>query len=136
MPTEAARHRLYEKIKEQWGEQNADELMSYLPPVGWADVATKQDLDALRVATKQDLEALRVATKQDLEALRLELTLLDTKLSAKIDGLGANVDAKIDREIGSLRGELHKDSVSQLRWILTVFVGLTGVFALIVNWLG
>jgi hypothetical protein len=45
MATEAGRHQLYEKISTEWGEEHADELMSYLPPVGWADVATKHDLD-------------------------------------------------------------------------------------------
>ena len=43
MPTEAGRHHLYETVKHAWGEDNADELMSLLPPVGWADVATKTD---------------------------------------------------------------------------------------------
>jgi len=128
MPTEAGRHRLYETIKEQWGEQNADELMSYLPPVGWADVATKGDLDALRVATKQDLETLRVATKQDLDALRIatkhELAILSAELRAKID---------------HLRSDIDKDSKIQLRWIvgavLTAQAGTITAFALFVNWL-
>jgi len=30
------------------GAKSADTLVSYLPPVGWADVATKHDLDATR----------------------------------------------------------------------------------------
>jgi hypothetical protein len=47
MPTEAGRHKLYEKAKERLGPEEADELMSLLPPVGWADVATKTDLDHL-----------------------------------------------------------------------------------------
>ena len=96
MPTEAGRHRLYEKIKEQWGQENADELMSYLPPVGWADVATKQDL-----------------------------RLLSAELRLEFEGL---------------RAEMHNEFATQLRWImgiiLTAFVGLTGLFAALVNWLG
>lgn len=75
---ETARFELHEGVREALGESRGDTLMSMLPPVGWADVATKQDTDALRVATKQDIdglrldvEALRVATKKDLEVLRL-----------------------------------------------------------------
>ncbi len=36
-------------------------------------LATKADLEALRVATKADLEALRVATKADLHELELRV---------------------------------------------------------------
>jgi hypothetical protein len=107
MPTEATRHRLYEKIKEQWGQENADELMSYLPPVGRADVATKQDLALL----------------------------------------GAELRGEMVAGFASLRSEMHKGfaehqgaMITQLRWmlgiVLTAFVGLTGVFSAIVNWLG
>lgn len=56
MPTETGRHRLYEKIKAEWDEENAAELMSYLPPVGWADVATKQDLCLLSVEIRAEME--------------------------------------------------------------------------------
>jgi hypothetical protein len=75
MPTEAARHRLYEKVKKQWGQDNADELMSYLPPVGWADVATKQDLAILDA-------------KIDSKIGRLD---------AKIDMLGAGLRTEMER---------------------------------------
>jgi hypothetical protein len=38
-------------------------------------VATKADIDALRIATKADIDALRVATKADIGAVRTELEL-------------------------------------------------------------
>jgi hypothetical protein len=117
MPTETGRHRLYEKIKEQWGEEHAAELMSYLPPVGWADVATKQDLEALRVATKQDLEALRVATKHDIDELRLATT-------HDIESLALRLESRIDRAL-----------VSYMRWTVGAMIGLTGIFGVLVNWL-
>ena len=67
---ERARHRLYERLEAVLGPDEAAILMEHLPPVGWADVATKRDLDALAVATKRDLDALAVATKRDLDAFQ------------------------------------------------------------------
>ena len=44
---ERARHELYQRLGETLGEEATNTLMSYLPPVGWADVATKADLLSL-----------------------------------------------------------------------------------------
>ena len=44
---ERARHHLYQRLEEQLGPEAASTLMEHLPPVGWADVATKRDLDHL-----------------------------------------------------------------------------------------
>ena len=117
MATETGRHRLYEKIKESWGEDNAAELMSYLPPVGWADVATKQDLDALRVATQQDVK------------------LLSAELRVEIKKVRSDVGDKIT----ALQSEMHNDSRTQLRWmvgsVLTIQIASIGTFAAIVGWI-
>jgi hypothetical protein len=45
---ERSRHELYLRLEETLGPEAATTLMEHLPPVGWADVATKRDLDALR----------------------------------------------------------------------------------------
>jgi hypothetical protein len=42
---ERSRHQLYVKLEQVLGRDEAETLMSHLPPVGWADVATKRDLD-------------------------------------------------------------------------------------------
>lgn len=42
--TEEERHELFEGLRESLGPERAATLMAHLPPVGWADVATKQDV--------------------------------------------------------------------------------------------
>ena len=71
--SEATRHQLHQRLSELIGPEEAATLMEHLPPVGWADVATKQDLEHLRVATKQDLEQVQVAMRGDLENVRVSM---------------------------------------------------------------
>ena len=42
---ERTRHQLFLRLEEVLGDEEANTLMEHLPPVGWADVATKRDLD-------------------------------------------------------------------------------------------
>lgn len=49
---------MYSKLKELMGEEDATVLIEHLPPLGWADVATKRDLDMLRTELKSDFEKL------------------------------------------------------------------------------
>ena len=45
--SEEVRHRIYESFRASFGDEVANGMMEMLPPVGWADVATKHDLAAL-----------------------------------------------------------------------------------------
>lgn len=40
------RRSLHDRLEAAVGADEAALLMDYLPPVGWADIATKRDLDA------------------------------------------------------------------------------------------
>ena len=54
---ERSRHRLYQRLQEVLGEAEATVLMEHLPPVGWADVVTKRDLDLKLEAVEQRILA-------------------------------------------------------------------------------
>ncbi len=64
---EHTRHHLHEFARETWDDQAADTLMEMLPPVGWADVATKRDLDALeeRMDARFEMVDLRLASFEE-----------------------------------------------------------------------
>lgn len=65
---EQDRHELYTRLVETLGSGHARTLMEHLPPVGWADVATRRDLDALATDLRQELKAANHVTVATLRA--------------------------------------------------------------------
>jgi len=79
--TEANRHRLHQALIEAVGEEEAANLMEHLPPIGWADVATKADLDHLQtvIEARFDTKVAELRTEmavQFKETQRWQLTAL------------------------------------------------------------
>jgi hypothetical protein len=64
---ERARHQLYLRLEEHLGAEAATTLMEHLPPAGWADVATKRDLDQLRAITKADLDHAAALLRAEID---------------------------------------------------------------------
>ena len=56
--TEASRFQLRTAIGQILDEEAADTLMELLPPVGWADVATKTDLQHLQLTIEVNVRKL------------------------------------------------------------------------------
>ena len=90
---ERSRHALHQRLEEVLGPEQAATLMEHLPPVGWADVATKRDLDLLQAATKRDVDVLRTEIGSVEQRIRSDVR--DQILSAERHFiswlLGANV---------------------------------------------
>ncbi len=85
--SEEARHEMYVRLEEVLGAQVAATVMEHLPPVGWADVATKRDLDALGVKFERDFERMRSELRGEIN--RLLLWLFPTLLTMLALSLGA-----------------------------------------------
>lgn len=72
--TEEKRHHLYRRLEAVLGAEEATTMMELVPPVGWADVATRQDLENLNLSIRADLHReLRV---QLLAIVGLNLSML------------------------------------------------------------
>lgn len=72
--TDAERRHLHDQAEQAMGEEAANTLMGYLPPVGWGEVATKTDL-----------KMLEKMLETQIAQLRSEMAALQSALESKID---------------------------------------------------
>ena len=85
---ERARHELFLRLEQALGPASARTLMELLSPVGWADVATKRDLDALE--------------NKLLAGLRGELLAQSNAINARIDAINAQMKTLILANFGTV----------------------------------
>ena len=85
--TEETRHHLYQRLEGVLGPEEASILMEHLPPVGWADVATKHDLAQLeqRMDQRFELQELRFDERLGALELRLMNALGDFRIESRTD---------------------------------------------------
>ena len=113
--TEEARHHLYQALEQTLGPDEAATLMEHLPPVGWADVATKRDLDHLEQVLRADLSN---------SELRLE-----SRLRGELDATESRLRGERDATESRLRGELRDGLRDQRHVMFALFGANTAVVA-------
>jgi len=126
MIDEGTRHALFQKLDHVLGEEEATTLMQHLPPVGWADVATREYVDFRLQATEQ---RLREFIAYEIKGLRSELMGEIGSLRSEFGSLRSEIGG----EIGSLRSEISgvRDEITrQTRAMMYSAVGLVVTFVL------
>lgn len=90
--TEHDRHQLYRRLTDVIGPDEADTLMELLPPVGWADVATKPDLQHQTALADVRFDAI----DHRLEQIDRRFAQVDERFE-QIDRRFAQVDQRFEQ---------------------------------------
>ena len=138
---ERSRHELYRRLEDVLGPEAATTLIEHLPPVGWADVATKHDLAGLE--ERMELRFARVDDRFDRVDDRFQV--VDDRfgrLEERIDDRFARVDERfdsleeragfrfqaVDDRINTVASDLRAAFEHELRaQTLTIMFGLVSV---------
>ena len=116
--SEESHHHLYQRPEQVLGPSEATVLMEHLPPVGWADVATKRDLDAME--TRMNMRFERVDEK--FVEVDRRFDGIDRRLGG-IDERLDRMDNRFDR-IEHQLAELPREFRSLLISVMTVMAVL------------
>ncbi|MBK5222212.1 MAG: hypothetical protein JJE52_04920 [Acidimicrobiia bacterium] len=134
--TDSQRYQLHRSLEEKLGPDEANTLMEHLPPVGWADVATKDDVHQadLRLTGKIESLDVRLSARIDNVETRLSarIDVLDHRLTGQIESL----DHRLTGQIAGLSTEMHRTlrtnayltigGTAALVTLVSAIAGLTG----------
>lgn len=72
--SERDRLKLYDRLGQVLGPEDAGRLMELLPPAGWDDIATKDEVRVQGTALRGEMAELRSELRGELAELRSDLT--------------------------------------------------------------
>ena len=79
--TQDNRHDMHNVLIDKLGRESATTLMELLPPVGWADVARRSDVESARLATSQDLLLMTASTSAQFNLVWTEIAAVRSEMS-------------------------------------------------------
>ncbi|HEX8803914.1 MAG TPA: hypothetical protein VF743_06965 [Acidimicrobiales bacterium] len=138
MPTidERARHELFQAVQDHLGPHHTDTLMSLLPPVGWADVATKHDIleaDARLAIRFESIDRRFDAVDRRLDAIDRRFVEVDRRfveidrrfevIDRRFVTLEERVDEKLEALGHRITAEVHRAHTELTRTFMLTLVG-------------
>ena len=131
--TDAQRHRLHQRLEETLGPDEANTLMEHLPPVGWADVATRRDLDAATALTSSELQRSMAELRGEMADLSGKLRGEMADLRGELRGEMADLRGELCGEMADLRAEMHRGFRTQTLALTSIMFGMLGAYTALVT---
>lgn len=131
--TETQRTTLYDQLTDAIGQEAARTLMEQLPPSGWDQVATKDDVKASEQRLQRELKAsektLRGELRETEGRLMIQIAESELRQGARIDQANTRLD-ETNRELAELKDEV-RNGFAELKltlarhtnWMAAVLLG-------------
>lgn len=119
---EESRHDLYQRLEGVLGRREATVLMQHLPPVGWADVATKRDLDALEARVGMRFERIEDRFG-DIDRRFVEIDRRFEEVDRRFGQMDGRFD-RIERRLEEMPGEFRLLLISVMSFMAVVFAAM------------
>ena len=121
---------MHNVLIDKLGRESATTLMELLPPVGWADVARRSDVESARLATTQDLLLMTASTSAQFNLVWTEIAAVRSEMSAEF----AAVRSEMSLGFAEIRVEMYKAFhrntlmlIGAMTAINAIIVGVAGV---------
>lgn len=108
------RLRLHRSLQQQIGAALADELMEFLPPAGWGELARRSDVEFVHQRLDQKIDSVEARLDQKIDALEARLDAFIVEVNEKF--------ARINADIADLRADVR----SMKRTLVVTAVTMTG----------
>ena len=126
--TQASRQRLYRELGELLSQESTDELMDAIPPVGWGDIARRQDVTNLEHTLRAEMAELRGEARTEFaeSAPRWRSWRRDAHRVAAVRTEMAELRGEMRTEFAAVRTEMadmRSDLTSAMRFQIFSLLG-------------